>query len=174
MRGARLLLALVVTMTAGTRAQADSKDDWARMKAIVPKGYVCGRCETPPKIDGRLDEAAWQSAAWTDEFVDIEGDRRPKPRFKTRAKMLWDDTCFYIAAQFEEPHADPVAVAVVAFQPADGPELFGQAVHGRFRQVGPLAQVGQAQHLIAHVERIEDRGDAAEHGSPSVARVLAA
>src|SRR6185436_18625535 len=56
------------------------------------------------KIDGRLDEAAWQSAAWTDEFVDIEGDRRPKPRFKTRAKMLWDDTCFYIATQFEEPH----------------------------------------------------------------------
>ena len=77
-------------------------------------------------------------------------------------------------AEFEQAHADPVSVAVVVFQPADGPELFGQAVHGRFRQVGPLAQVGQAEHLIAHVERIEDRGDAAEHGSPSIARVLAA
>ncbi len=99
-----LLLVLVVAMIVGTRAQADSKDDWARMEAIVPKGYVCGRCETPPQIDGRHDDAAWQSAPWTDEFVDIEGDPRPRPRFKTRAKMLWDDAYFYIAAQIEEPH----------------------------------------------------------------------
>jgi hypothetical protein len=103
-RGPGLLLALVVAMIVSDRAQADSKDDWARMAAIVPKGYVCGRCETSPQIDGRLDDAAWQSAPWTDEFVDIEGDRRPRPRFKTRAKMLWDDACFYIAAQIEEPH----------------------------------------------------------------------
>ena len=77
-------------------------------------------------------------------------------------------------AEFEEAHADPVAVAVVALQPADGSELFGEAMDGRFRQIGPLAQVGQAQHLIAHVERVEDRGDPTEHRSPRVARVLAA
>ena len=37
-------------------------------------------------------------------FVDIEGDAKPAPRFRTRAKMLWDDTYFYIAAEMEEPH----------------------------------------------------------------------
>ena len=37
-------------------------------------------------------------------FVDIEGDVRPRPRFQTRAKMLWDDTYFYVAALLEEPH----------------------------------------------------------------------
>src|SRR5262245_39808456 len=103
-RGPELLLALVVSMIVGADAQADSKDDWARMQAIVPKGYVVGRCERPPQIDGRLDDAAWQSAPWTDEFVDIEGDPRPRPRFKTRAKMLWDDSYFYIAALIEDPH----------------------------------------------------------------------
>ena len=36
--------------------------------------------------------------------MDIEGSRRPKPRLRTRAKMLWDDTYFYIAAQLNEPH----------------------------------------------------------------------
>jgi hypothetical protein len=36
--------------------------------------------------------------------VDIEGDLRPKPRFRTRAKMLWDDRFFYIAAHLDEPH----------------------------------------------------------------------
>jgi ketosteroid isomerase-like protein len=78
--------------------------DWARMKAIVPKGYVCYRAPSPLKIDGRLDDAAWQAVPWTDDFVDIEGDRRPKPRLRTRAKMLWDAQYLYIAAELEEPH----------------------------------------------------------------------
>ena len=55
-------------------------------------------------MDGRLDEKAWQAVPWTEDFVDIEGDRRPTPRLRTRAKMLWDDKYFYIAAQMEEPH----------------------------------------------------------------------
>ena len=70
----------------------------------APKGYLCYRASAPIQIDGRLDEAAWQSAPWTDVFVDIEGDVKPKPRFQTRAKMLWDDHYFYVGAQLEEPH----------------------------------------------------------------------
>ena len=68
-----------------------------------PRGYVCTRAETPPKIDGRLDDDVWKSAPWTDYFVDIEGEAKPKPRFRTRAKMLWDDRYLYIAAELEEP-----------------------------------------------------------------------
>lgn len=83
---------------------ADSAADWALMKPIVPRGYVCYRAEKPPEIDGRLDDASWQAVPWTDDFVDIEGDRRPRPRFRTRAKMVWDDSHFYIAAEMEEPH----------------------------------------------------------------------
>ena len=29
---------------------------------------------------------------------------KPKPRFRTRVKMLWDDEALYIAAEMEEPH----------------------------------------------------------------------
>jgi hypothetical protein len=70
----------------------------------TPKGYVCSRAREPIQIDGRLDDDAWKAAPWTDPFVDIEGDVRPRPRFQTRAKMLWDDTYFYVAALLEEPH----------------------------------------------------------------------
>jgi hypothetical protein len=70
----------------------------------TPKGYVCHRAGGPITIDGKLDEAAWQTVSWTDDFVDIEGDRKPKPRFRTRVKMLWDDENLYIAAELEEPH----------------------------------------------------------------------
>ncbi len=69
-----------------------------------PKGYVCYRATTPVVIDGDPTDAAWDAAPWTDAFVDIEGDKKPKPRFRTRVKMLWDDEALYIAAEMEEPH----------------------------------------------------------------------
>ncbi|MFN0122543.1 MAG: carbohydrate-binding family 9-like protein [Blastocatellia bacterium] len=69
-----------------------------------PKQYTCYRAAGPVSIDGKLDDRAWRAAPWTDAFVDIEGDRKPLPRFVTRAKMLWDERYFYIAADMEEPH----------------------------------------------------------------------
>ena len=85
-------------------ANADSAEDWARMRTIQPRGYVCYRAQSLVIVDGKLDDNVWQSAPWTDDFVDIEGDLKPRPRFRTRAKMLWDDEFFYIAALLEEPH----------------------------------------------------------------------
>lgn len=69
-----------------------------------PKGYVCYRTTGEIIPDGNLTEADWMAAPWTDDFVDIEGKAKPEPRFKTHARMLWDSTCLYIAAQLEEPH----------------------------------------------------------------------
>jgi hypothetical protein len=70
----------------------------------LPRGYVAYRSAEPITIDGKLDEKAWQSAPWTEAFVDIEGDLKPLPRFETRAKMLWDDRYLYIAAYLQEPY----------------------------------------------------------------------
>ncbi len=71
---------------------------------VPPKGYVGHKVAKPPTIDGKLDDDAWRDAAWTDDFVDIEGDAKPKPRFRTRVKMAWDDAALYLAAELEEPH----------------------------------------------------------------------
>jgi len=68
-----------------------------------PKVYEAHRTAKAIVVNGKLDDAAWKKAAWTEDFVDIEGDIRPKPRFRTRAKMLWDDHYLYIAAELEEP-----------------------------------------------------------------------
>lgn len=71
---------------------------------IESEHYICYRTAGEITIDGKLDEPSWERAPWTEYFVDIEGDLKPKPRFKTRAKMLWDDAYFYVAADMEEPH----------------------------------------------------------------------
>lgn len=70
----------------------------------VPKNYVVGYTNTPPVIDGDVNDKVWDNAAWTDVFEDIEGDLKPKPYYATRAKMLWDDNYLYIAAALEEKH----------------------------------------------------------------------
>jgi hypothetical protein len=69
-----------------------------------PRRYDSRRTTGPITIDGRLDEPDWADAPWTDPFIDIEGEGKPQPRHETRAKMLWDDEYFYIAARLVEPH----------------------------------------------------------------------
>jgi WD40 repeat protein len=71
---------------------------------VPPRGYVCYRAAAAPAFDGRLDDGPWKAAPWTEDFVDIEGALRLPPRFRTRAKMLWDDQYFYIGAELEEPN----------------------------------------------------------------------
>ncbi|MDY0099802.1 MAG: carbohydrate-binding family 9-like protein [Bacteroidales bacterium] len=69
-----------------------------------PKEYVCYRTVTPIITDGLINEESWNDVPWTDYFVDIEGDVKPEPRYRTRAKMLWDDAFLYVAAELEDPH----------------------------------------------------------------------
>ncbi len=71
--------------------------------AQAPKRYECHHAASPPAVDGRIESAAWAKAPWTDWFVDIQGDAKPAPRYRTRAKMLWDDQYLYLAAELEEP-----------------------------------------------------------------------
>lgn len=73
------------------------------MIRFAPKHYVCYRTAGPIKIDGKLSEESWKKAAWTSYFVDIQGDLKPAPRYKTRVKMLWDSKCLYIGAEIQEP-----------------------------------------------------------------------
>jgi hypothetical protein len=98
--GLALAAALAASLAAAASADTFSVPaiDWA------PREYVCYRTAGPIEIDGALTEEGWRNALWTEPFVDIEGGGKPAPRFLTRAKMLWDDDCFYVAAEMEEPH----------------------------------------------------------------------
>ncbi|MEI7909540.1 MAG: carbohydrate-binding family 9-like protein [Verrucomicrobiota bacterium] len=98
-------LLLCLTLAAGAQTpNPDSFTEWRdQMRPIIPRHYVCPRAKTPPVIDGNLSDPVWAAAPWTADFVDIQGAAKPKPRLRTRAKMMWDDDFFYIAAELEEP-----------------------------------------------------------------------
>jgi hypothetical protein len=70
----------------------------------TPENYTAQFTAIPPLMDGNINDQAWQSAAWSKNFRDIEGDKKPLPPLQTRMKMLWNDTCLFIAAELIEPH----------------------------------------------------------------------
>ncbi|MEM9082366.1 MAG: carbohydrate-binding family 9-like protein [Planctomycetota bacterium] len=73
-------------------------------EAWSPATYACGRvgADTPIRVDGVLDDAAWEEQHWTGSFVDIEGSKRPNPWYDTKVKMAWDNEYIYFAAEMEE------------------------------------------------------------------------
>ncbi len=104
-KGCCWILMLVLAGAAVVRCHAGEADEWReKMEPIVPRGYLCRHTAAPISVDGKLDDPAWADAPWTTDFVDIQDGTMPKPRFRTHAKMLWDDNYLYIAAELEEPH----------------------------------------------------------------------
>jgi hypothetical protein len=69
---------------------------------LEPHTYVIYRTNQPLKIDGKLNEAAWKKASWTNYFVNIEGKSAGAAKQKTRVKLLWNEKYLYIGAELEE------------------------------------------------------------------------
>lgn len=69
---------------------------------FAPRSYIAQQPIDQIVIDGILNEASWQAAVWSEDFVDIEGDLKPAPFQRTRIKMLWDSSGLYFAAEMQE------------------------------------------------------------------------
>lgn len=62
--------------------------------------YICRKTAFPIRIDGRLDEWAWQRAP----SVSFAGYvNKTEPPYPSEAKVLWDDDYLYVAFRFLEP-----------------------------------------------------------------------
>ncbi len=101
------VVAVAVAWFGGGACASPEREPSDRMPTVVedrPRHYHCQYALDRIVVDGRLDDAAWQAADWTDWFVDIEGSAKPAPRHATRMKMLWDSEHLYIGASLAEPH----------------------------------------------------------------------
>lgn len=70
-----------------------------------PPVYVCKRATKEFTLDGNIDKDFWTDAPETELFIDIEGSHMPTPRYRTTAKMLWDDQNLYFGATL---HGDEI------------------------------------------------------------------
>src|SRR5437764_1427594 len=63
----------------------------------------CRFAETPIRIDGVADEAAWQHAQIIDSFhLPWLGDKARMSRTGTKARLLWDREYLYFFAEMED------------------------------------------------------------------------
>lgn len=100
-------LFLMLTFIVGCAQQNNQpilKGDMVPKIPFKPEYYVCLKTDKPIVVDGVIDDESWNNAAWSANFVDIEGILKPLPPLATRVKMVWNSDYFYIAAELEEPH----------------------------------------------------------------------
>lgn len=101
-RGSIIFLALFLFF-ASAKLQAQSSFKGLEPLFTTARGYVVQHTDQVIKMDGRLQESAWQNAEWTTDFVDIEGSLKTLPSLRTQVKMLWNDSTLFIAAKMQEP-----------------------------------------------------------------------
>ena len=78
----------------------------AHAQAAPPPSMAAHRIPTPPRIDGRLDEAIYGSTPATGGFVQQEPDEAKPATEKTEAWIFFDDTRIYVAARCFETAPD--------------------------------------------------------------------
>lgn len=69
---------------------------------------VARRAAQSPKVDGRLDDAVWQSATWLTEFVQREPQEGSPASDRTEVAIFYDDDAIYIGARMHS--SDPAGV----------------------------------------------------------------
>lgn len=69
------------------------------------------RTTTPIKIDGNLNEAAWQSAPLISGFTENRpvAGRKQRDELKTEVRVLYDNTALYIGAVMHDVSADSIS-----------------------------------------------------------------
>ncbi|MHA6249476.1 DUF5916 domain-containing protein [Pontibacter sp. CAU 1760] len=99
-----LLLAPLVAFFCCQMAQAQSKNDGK----FPQRSLQALRISELPKIDGVLDEPAWQQAEVASQFI----QHRPTPglasRYPTEVRMMYDDVAIYIGAVMQDASQDSI------------------------------------------------------------------
>ena len=76
----------------------------AQEAAPARRAYEATRARVAPKVDGRIDDAAWLDGAWTGDFVQREPKEGVPPTARTEFKVLYDDEALYFAFRaFDDP-----------------------------------------------------------------------
>ena len=94
-----------------------------RRKKGVPR-YTARKVETPPVIDGVLDEPMWKQAFQTRVFLRPDG-RKGDGKIRTRSRLLWSNTHLFVAFEVaDEEIASPFTQRDETLWKADVVEIF--------------------------------------------------
>jgi hypothetical protein len=123
MKTFKLLFVLICAMICTMTAKADSK-----------KTYTAERLMTTfPRIDGKLDDAAWKQGEWQGGFVQNEPYNNSEPSQQTEFKILYDDDHIYVAIRAFDSAPDSIVQRVTRRDNMDG-DMVGIGIDSYFDQ----------------------------------------
>ena len=105
---------LLVSSPAGAQVAATSTPDgtappatsgsWSAAVSSTP----AARASRPPTIDGRDADEAWAAARPIEQFREFDPKEGGDPRFRTVAKVTYDDRNLYVVVRAYDPHPDSI------------------------------------------------------------------
>jgi hypothetical protein len=105
-----LMIVLVCLIFNAFTAKADNKRNYTTERLLTG----------PPRIDGNLDDDAWQQGQWQDGFVQFEPYNNSKPSQETKFKLLFDDNHIYVAIRAYDSSPDSLVQRVSRRDNPDG------------------------------------------------------
>jgi len=103
------------------------------------------RTETPPAIDGKLDDAVWERATRFDDFITFKPDFGKPTSEKTVLLMAYDRTCIYFAFDCRDSEPSKIKAAMAKRDGIDMDDwigvvldTFGDKQGGYLFEVNPL------------------------------------
>jgi hypothetical protein len=75
------------------------------------KTFKIIRTDTPPTIDGKIDDPVWQHAMVVKDFHQIRPDYREAPTEETLVRVLYDDDYLYISADLRDSEPDKIVAS---------------------------------------------------------------
>src|SRR5690606_36717728 len=98
----------LVLAVAGTAAAQQPALRVASPAAVA----VAQRASTAPRIDGRADDAVWQTACAISDFRQFEPRIGAYPSFRTEFRIAFDDRNLYVFVRAHGPRPDSIMRAL--------------------------------------------------------------
>ncbi|APG60446.1 DUF5916 domain-containing protein [Christiangramia salexigens] len=89
-------------------SQANSKPDLDL--GFAKRSYTTTSVEGKEsiKIDGLIDDAAWDAVEWTSDYVEFQPDNNTHPTQQTKMKIVYDDSNLYVAFRCYESNPENI------------------------------------------------------------------
>ncbi len=99
-----ILLTVLFSGNVSAGAKKDKKDN----PDLVQRSITAVKIETPPVIDGILDEEIWLIADIADKFIQYSPFSGSPSKYRTEIRVLYDNTALYIGAMMYDPSPDSI------------------------------------------------------------------
>lgn len=99
-----LAVLAIFPLSAGSKDKKDRSDN----PLLKQKSITAFKIETPPFIDGKLDDQQWMDADIADNFIQYSPYNGSPSKYRTEVRVVYDNTAIYVGAMLYDPNPDSI------------------------------------------------------------------